>query len=389
MPILPLPVAIPDLEAVVSLRQHLHQYPELSGQEKNTARTIQEFVARYHPVEVIPDLGGTGLAVVFEGKEKTGPTLLFRAELDALPIAEVNTFSYASAYPGIGHKCGHDGHMAILMGLASLLHSQPLQKGRVILLFQPAEETGAGAWAVLQDARFRNLNPNYVFALHNMPGLPLHQVLVRDHTFAAASAGLKVRYVGRESHAAEPEKGLNPGEAMSELIQAFNALVKDQSRYKSLALLTVIHARLGEVAFGTNPGFATVMATLRAFEQQDLNQLKEQATAAAGTIAQKYGLKYDYEFVEEFPATANAPEAVAAVVKAGAALQLDVQHAIQPVRWSEDFGHFTNAYTGALFGLGAGPDHPKLHHDDYDFPDELIPTGSSLFYGIAQQLLNG
>ena len=372
----------------MSLRQHLHQYPELSGQEKNTARVIEEFVTRYKPAKILTGLGGHGLAVVFDGKEKTGPTLLFRAELDALPIAEVNTFAYASVYPAIGHKCGHDGHMAILMGLASLLHNRPLPKGRVILLFQPAEETGAGAWAVLQDERFRELKPDYVFALHNLPGLPLHQVLVRDHTFAAASVGLKVRYVGRESHAAEPENGLNPGEAMSELIQALNALVKDQSRYQSLALLTVIHARLGDVAFGTNPGFATVMATLRAFEQQDLNQLKEQAIAAAVTIAQKYGLKYEYEFVEEFPATANAPEAVAVITRAAAALQLDVKQATVPVRWSEDFGHFTRVYTGALFGLGSGEDHPQLHHDDYDFPDELIATGSTLFYSIAQQLLH-
>ena len=129
------------------------------------------------------------------------------------------------------------------------------------------------------------------------------------------------------------------------------------------------------------------MATLRAFEQQDLNQLKEQAIAAAVTIAQNHGLKYEYEFVEEFPATVNAPEAVAVVTRAAAALQLDVQQAHEPVRWSEDFGHFTYAYKGALFGFGSGHDQPQLHHDDYDFPDELIPTGSSLFYSIAQQLL--
>ncbi|MHC2992430.1 amidohydrolase [Pontibacter sp. HJ8] len=380
--------AIPDLGTIIALRHYLHQHPEVSGNEANTAHTIRQFVKRYDPSDVIPDLGGNGIAIVFENKEKSGPTLLFRAELDALPIAETNCLPHTSIYPGIGHKCGHDGHMATLMGLASLLHSHPLPAGKVILLFQPAEEIGAGARDVLQEERFRALKPDYVFALHNLPGLPLHQVVVREQTFSAASVGLQVSLTGKESHAAEPENGLNPGEGMSELIQAFNALVNGQHTFSDLTLLTVIHARLGEVAFGTNPGFATVMATLRAFEQADLNKLKQLATDVVKAIAGKYSLKYDFEFVEEFPATTNADEAVAAVLQAAAELGLDVQQALQPFRWSEDFGHFTQAYKGALFGLGAGVQQPQLHHADYDYPDDLIATGSSLFYGIAQQFLN-
>lgn len=381
-------LAIPDLGNIIALRHYLHQHPELSGNETHTAHTIRQFIKRYDPSDVIPDLGGNGIAVVFESKEKSGPTLLFRAELDALPIAETNTFPHTSCFPGIGHTCGHDGHMATLMGMASLLHRYPLPAGKVILLFQPAEETGAGAREVLEDERFQALKPDYVFALHNLPGLPLHQVVVRQQTFAAASVGLQVALTGKSSHAAEPENGLNPGEGMSELIQAFNALVKDQHRFSDLTLLTVIHARLGEVAFGTNPGFATVMATLRAFEQQDLNKLKQLATEAVNTIAKKHHLQYEVAFVEEFPATTNAPEAVAAIARAAAELGLDVQQAAQPFRWSEDFGHLTHTYTGAIFGLGAGLKQPQLHHADYDFPDDLIPTGSTLFYRIAQQFLN-
>ena len=381
-------LVISDLQDIVSFRQHMHRYPELSGQEANTSHTIRQFVKRYEPAEVISELGGTGIAVIFNGNDPGGPTLLFRAELDALPIVETNELSYTSITPGISHKCGHDGHMAILIGLGSLLHRYPLQTGKVILLFQPAEETGAGAWAVLQEERFRELNPDYVFALHNMPGLPLNQVLLREQTFTAASVGLKIYLTGKESHAAEPENGLNPGEGMGELIQLLNALVKDQGHFQDLALLTVIHARLGEVAFGTNPGFATVMATLRAFEQEDLEKLKALAIDSVKAVSDKHGIRYSYEFVEEFPATVNASAAVSVVAAAAEDLKLDVQQAVQPVRWSEDFGHFTQAYTGALFGLGAGKEQPQLHHADYDFPDELIPAGSSLFYRIAQRILN-
>lgn len=370
------------------MRHYLHHHPELSGQEVETSEAIQQFMQRYQPAKVLTGLGGTGLAIVFEGTAKDGPTVLLRAELDALPIQETNELPYTSCKDGVSHKCGHDGHMAILVGLASLLHKFPLPSGRVILLFQPAEETGAGAAAVLAEQQFLDLKPDYVFALHNMPGLPMHQVFVRSHTFAPASVGMKVYLHGKESHAGEPENGLNPGIAMSELIQELNRLVEEKNRFTDLTLLTVIHARLGEVAFGTNPGFATVMATLRAVEQQDFNKLKSLATESAKTIALKHGLRYSIEFVEEFPATVNAPKAVELVKQAASDLGLGVQVADRPVRWSEDFGQLTNAYTGALFGLGAGIDQPQLHHSDYDFPDELIPTGSSLFYRIAQSILH-
>ncbi|WP_299986067.1 amidohydrolase [uncultured Pontibacter sp.] len=381
--------SIPDLKEIKALRHHLHQHPELSGLEFETSHTLRDFLQRYQPNEVITDLGGNGFAVIFNGKDSdAGPTVLFRAELDALPIVEQNELPYTSIQKGVSHKCGHDGHMAILAGLANLLHQHPLDKGRVVLLFQPAEENGAGAWAVLHTPAFQEIAPDYVFALHNMPGKPIGQVILRPEIFAAASVGLKVQLHGKESHAAEPENGLNPGEGMSELIQAFNALVRDPHSFQDLTLLTVVHARLGEVAFGTNPGFATVMATLRAFEQEDLNRLKSLAIESVKLVSIKYGLRYDLEWVEEFPATRNSTEAVELIEQAARYLNMEITQAAQPVRWSEDFGHFTNRYPGALFGLGSGPDQPQLHHADYDFPDELIPASASLFYRIAASLLN-
>ncbi|MBF8962405.1 amidohydrolase [Pontibacter sp. FD36] len=380
--------SIPDLKEITALRHHLHQHPELSGLEFETSHTLRGFLQSYQPDEVITDLGGNGFAVIFNGMDPdAGPTVLFRAELDALPIIEQNELPYTSIQKGVSHKCGHDGHMAILAGLASLLHQHPLDKGRVVLLFQPAEENGAGAWAVLHTPAFQEIAPDYVFALHNIPGKPMGQVILRAEIFAAASVGLKVQLHGKESHAAEPENGLNPGEGMSELIQAFNALVRDPHSFQDLTLLTVVHARLGEVAFGTNPGFAAVMATLRAFEQEDLNKLKSLAIESVKLVSIKYGLRYDLEWVEEFPATRNSTEAVELIEQAARYLNMEVTQAAQPVRWSEDFGHFTNRYCGALFGLGSGPDQPQLHHADYNFPDELISAGASLFYRIAASLL--
>jgi amidohydrolase len=380
-------ITIPDLSDITALRQHLHRHPELSGNEYKTSQTLRAFLSRYQPAEIIDEVAETGFALVFSSSQnQDGPTILFRAELDALPITEQCALPYASTQQGISHKCGHDGHMAILVGLASLLHSHPLSAGRVVLLFQPAEETGAGAWAMLQDERLTALHPDYVYALHNLPGQPLGQVLLRDHAFAAASVGMRIELFGRESHAAEPENGLNPGEAMSELIQALNHLVRAPDRYKGLALLTVVHARLGEVAFGTNPGYATVMATLRAFEQQDLDLLKGLATEAVELLALKYGLRYTLDWVEEFPATVNHATALRFVEQACTLVGITAHNLEKPMRWSEDFGHFTARYSGALFGLGSGIDQPQLHHADYDFPDALIPVGANLFYRIAQSI---
>ncbi|MBC5991587.1 amidohydrolase [Pontibacter cellulosilyticus] len=379
---------LPDFTDICTFRQDLHKHPELSGNENLTAARIIKFLEKYKPDCIISGLGGTGVTAIFEGEIKDGPAILFRAELDALPILEVNDMQYTSTVEGVSHKCGHDGHMAILAGLAKLLHRKPITKGKIILLFQPAEETGQGAWAVLKDDRFGQLEPDYVFALHNLPGFTANQVVVREHTFAAASTGMIVELFGLESHAAEPENGLNPGQAMAELILAFNNLILDKSRFKDLTLLTVIHARLGEIAFGTNPGFATVMATLRSFQQADLDLLKNLTTDAVKEIAGKYNLRYKISFTEEFPATVNHQDAVNQVKAAAKTLELDLQEAVNPFKWSEDFGHFTRKYKGALFGLGAGTHQSQLHHADYDFPDSIIPTGATLFYTIASGILN-
>ncbi|TPE43148.1 amidohydrolase [Pontibacter mangrovi] len=379
-----------DLPDLLALRQHLHRHPELSGAEKATAARITSELQKYAPDAVLTEVGGTGVVAVFKGDDpQIGPTILFRAELDALPIQEEHeALPYASATKGVAHLCGHDGHMTILMALASMLsHKRPV-RGSVLLLFQPAEETGAGAFAMLQDERLLRLQPDYVFGLHNLPGFPLHQVVVRNEVFASASTGMVVELFGKPSHAAEPENGLNPGMAMAEMILAFNKIIEEKKTFEALTLLTVIHARLGEVAFGTNPGYGTVMATLRSYRQSDLQKLKELTAKAVEAIANKYGLKYKISFEEEFPATLSDAGAVQVVRQVAKKLELQVQEAVQPFRWSEDFGHFTAKYKGAFFGLGSGASQPQLHHANYNFPDELIPTGAALFYGIIQEVLN-
>ncbi len=185
-------------DELLNLRRSIHSEPELAGSEAGTASKIEKFISAYTPDETIKNLGGNGMAFVFKG-ESEGPSVLFRAELDALPINEINNFEYKSRFKDKGHKCGHDGHMTVLVGFAQRIASSRKYKGKVILLFQPAEETGEGAERVLNDENFSKLKPDYVFAFHNLPGFKLGSVIIRDGSFASASKGMIIKLTGKTS----------------------------------------------------------------------------------------------------------------------------------------------------------------------------------------------
>lgn len=380
----------PNIAELVSLRQELHKNPELSGKEIKTAWHIRKYVNRFEPDLTIEGLGGNGMAFVFKG-EKPGPSVLFRCELDALPIDEINDLSYRSLTHGVSHKCGHDGHMAIICGLAEAIRKNPPENGSVVLLFQPAEETGQGARLVLEDPKFEEINPDYVFALHNLPGYPLNHILVKDNVFSSASIGLIVRLKGKTSHASEPEKGQSPAFVMASILKKVEKYALpgiDPSRVK---LITPVYARLGEKAFGTNPGYAEMMFTIRASSTSDFATLKQfvlrTLEKSVHQITPGDKLSMEYGWVEEFPNSKNDNDCNDIVLKAASQAQLSSEKLHFPFRWSEDFGHFLEKYPGALFGLGSGLKQPALHNPDYDFPDELIESGVNIFYNIYKTIL--
>ncbi|MDR4987394.1 MAG: amidohydrolase [Bacteroidales bacterium] len=374
------------LSEIKKLRKTLHQYPELSGKEKNTALRLKAYLQEQNPDILIERIGGYGLAAVFESGNK-GPSLLFRADMDALPIEESNTFAHRSKNKGVAHKCGHDGHMAMLAGFASILRKQRPQQGRVILLFQPEEETGQGAAKVLADPQLSTFKPDYVFAIHNLPGFKKKSVVIREGPFASASTGMIIKLNGKSSHAAHPEQGQSPVHMMLELMQSLLAIPEQSDSFRDFVLVTIIHARLGEVAFGTNPGKATVMATLRTYLNDDMDSLKRIAADLVKNLEGRYGIPCEISYTEEFPATVNHSDACALVNKAVSKAGAETLLIEKAFRWSEDFGHFTQKFRGCLFGIGAGTAHPSLHNHDYDFPDELTETGISMFYHLAAPLV--
>ncbi len=370
-------------ECIINLRHELHRLAELSGQEVKTAGCLYEFLRQQKPDQLQTGIAGNGLVASFEGPD-AGPSVLLRADLDALPIDETIALPHQSHTKAVAHKCGHDGHMAILCGVARELAINRLTRGRVVLLFQPAEEKGWGAARVLADPAFARLNFDWVFALHNLPGYPLGQVVVREGVFATPSIGLELILSGTSAHAAEPDRGRSPVLAAAELIQRLSALPKTELPPHTTAQITITHVRVGERDFGTTPGLGCVFATLRASDESTLKTLTVKAEHIAHDIAAVRGIECRIKQREPFPATMNSSEAIRRVRHAAKGAGLSVQQLHHPFGWSEDFGHFTTLFRGALIGLGAGENVPALHHPSYDFPDELLAPAISLWLELIQ-----
>jgi len=372
------------MNEIISLRRYLHQHPELSNKEYDTSKHISDFMERFSPDSII-EIGKTGRAFVFES-EKMGKTLVFRAELDALPITEQNNLEYRSVNQGVAHACGHDGHMAILAGLAKEIDQNRPASGKVVLLFQPAEEVEQGAKNIIEDPEFIKIKPDYIFALHNIPRIPRHKILLKAGSFSAASKGMTIKLNGKTSHASEPEQGINPASAISKIISELHQLNGDKTQFNDMAFVTIIHVELGEIAFGTSPGYAEIRITLRAFENRDMALFTEKVERTIETIARIEKLEYETSFTELFPATVNDSDCVAMIRSSAEENSIPFEYLEKPFRWSEDFGYYTQKYRGGYFGMGSGENQPALHNPNFDFPDDLIETGVKVFFSIYKTI---
>lgn len=375
-----------DLNELIAWRRRLHAEPELSGQEAKTAQAVRTRLHTAGADRIIFGLGGHGVLGIYEGCEP-GPTIMLRAELDGLPIQETSEFEHRSLAPGKAHLCGHDGHMAILVAVAQGLGRRRPRRGRAALLFQPAEEDGSGAAAVLADAKFGQVQPDFVFALHNLPGLGLGQVSLGEGLVNCASQGMQIKLSGRTSHASNPELGISPGNALARLLVELPSLGHGKERDEDFSMLTVTHARLGEPAFGIAPGHGELWATLRTPTDEMMERVRLEAEGLIRRVAADQGLSLKIAYRDVFNHCTNDVDAVAHL---RSALDLEgVRHSAHglPLRGSEDFGRFGARSKAAMFFLGAGEEHPGLHESNYDFPDELIGIGAGIFMRAIRNLL--
>ncbi len=347
---------------IMELRKQLHSNPGVSGCESYAHDLIVRFLSDLHPTELNTHVGGYGVVAYWRACVPNAPTLAFRADIDALPI---------------GHRCGHDGHTAIMLRFAQIV-AQSEHVKNIVLVFQPEEETGKGAKKIIQSNLLQKYHVDAIFGLHNLPGYPEGTVVLNRGTFAAASCGVVYRFVGRATHASTPEKGLNPALAIASAIVRFDALNRITSDPKSFRQSTLVCCRVGEEAFGTSAGCGELMFTLRSFTNDAMHDLMSAADTIAIDESDKHQLKLEKQLKEPFKATENN---AAFVDKIHDILSphFPVELIDRPFRWSEDFAEYLTIMPGAFFGIGSGKDQPELHNPCYVFPDSVIEPAARCF----------
>jgi amidohydrolase len=392
---MPMPLTQTHIARLTALRHQLHRAPEAPREEVETAKIIAGELKALKPDHLITSIGGHGLAAIFDSGTP-GPTLMFRSELDGLPIEDLAEVPHRSEIKGRGHLCGHDGHMVSLLGFATCVAEKRPAKGKIIILFQPAEEDGSGAAAMINDPAYQQLIPDFVYAYHNLPGLPFGHVAVAPGPANCASRGMIVKFHGKTAHASMPETGVSPMPALARLMPQLAGLSKGMPPAPDFTLATVTHVRMGEPVFGIAPSYAELFVTLRTLLDDAMAEIVGKAEALVRQAAKDFGLKVEINYDDIFVHCENAPEAVYDVRNALNALNIPHDERGLPIRASEDFGRFGHAILkdgklhppkSAMFYLGCGENYPQLHNPDYDYPDGLTPIAAGVFLDIARRVL--
>lgn len=375
----------PKMTSATEFRHHIHANPELSTFERNTSAYVISALKNLGITKIHQGFSMHSVLAEVDGAE-SGPTILFRCELDALPIQEDNDFAHRSTQPGVSHKCGHDGHAATMFRFAQKLMEKPLKKGKILLFFQSAEEIGAGAKDAIESGIFKQFKIDYAFAYHNFAGFPMGTIIVKNGLFTPCVESGVFELIGKTSHAAEPSKSLNPALAIAEILQYFDSLNNPDKASTDFFVATPIHVEMGEKAYGTSAGKATIGYTFRTWENEKFDAMKDKIIQKVDDVSKKYKLEFSSKWLETFNANNNNETAYTEVKIAAKKQKFEILDLEKPFEFGEDFGLFTKKYKGAMFGIGSGINQAPLHSSTFDFPDELLEIGSSMFYQIAEQI---
>ena len=364
------------LKKITTLRHVLHKHPELSMKEIQTKCELMRFLKENTSFE-LADQGSWFYAVKHAEKEPA-EKIAFRADMDALPMEETITVPYSSQNPGISHKCGHDGHMAALCGLAMVLEQYDLSK-TVYLIFQPAEEIGKGA--LLCKDLIRQKGISEIYAFHNLSGYPERTLIYYPGVTQPASEGIKIMLTGKASHAAEPEKGMNPAHALASIALYAENLTKWEQN--DLLLCTITGIQMGKGDFGISPGYGELCMTLRSDAEPKMKTMEKSIIDYAVFQAKEAGLQMDYQICDYFPETRNHKECLEKVILAAELAGIPSVRMEAPWRPSEDFGYYLQECPGAMFYIGNGEQYPLVHTSEYDFNDRILEPAIEVLYRLA------
>lgn len=364
------------LQKTTELRHTLHKYPELSLKETETNRILMQFLKENTSLEIV-DCGNWFYALK-QAEKNSSERIAFRADMDALPMDEIINIPYSSQYPGVSHKCGHDGHMAALCGLAMELEHHTLFN-TVYLIFQPAEEIGKGALFCKDLIQREGISQIYAF--HNLSGYPEGTLVYHSDVTQPASEGLKIRLTGKTSHAAEPEKGVNPAHALSSIaLYAEEQTERDQSH---MLLCTITGIQVGNGDFGISPGNGEICMTLRSDDELEMKKLEKTIIDYASLQCNEFGLQMDHQICDYFPETRNHKNCLEKVLRAAESADVPVMEMDSIWRPSEDFGYYLKECTGAMFYIGNGEQYPAVHTNEYDFNDRILGPAVEVLCRLA------
>ncbi len=371
--------------SVTEWRRDIHAHPELRYEETRTAAFVAEKLREFGLDEVATGLGQTGVVGVIRGQGDSSEVVALRCDMDALPIEEATGLPYASKTPGVMHACGHDGHTAMLLGAAKYLSETRNFAGTVVVVFQPAEEGGAGAKAMIDDGLLTRFGITKVFGMHNYPGMPEGQFGLRPGPMMAAADRIEIEIEGKGAHAARPHWGRDPVLAGAAIVQGVQQIV---SRNVDPLESCVVSLTMFNAGFTDNviPQEATLKGTVRSLRPH----VRDMAEARLGEIVEAIGRAHDVtaklHYRRDYPVTANdADEAAFCTQIARDLVGTDkVEADITPVMGGEDFSFMLNERPGAFIFVGNG-DSAGLHHPAYDFNDDIIPLGISYWAQVAER----
>ncbi|MFS8112532.1 M20 family metallopeptidase [Rhizobium jaguaris] len=374
------------IDEIIALRRDLHRYPELAFQERRTSKIVASLLSSWG-YEVTTGVGGTGVVATLRGADD-GKRIGIRADMDALPIEEATDLPYASDNPGVMHACGHDGHTSILLAAARYLAESRHFSGVLTLIFQPAEEIGAGARKMISDGLFERFPVDAVFGLHNWPGVPSGQFgFVADAAMASVDQAV-IRIIGKGGHGAEPHKAVDPVLVSAAFITALQSVVARNVDPQDMAVVTVgsIH---GGSASNVIPESVELKLTMRAFSEAIRQQLQERIPALARAQAESFGAQADVNYRLGFPALINHREetAFARAVALETFGKGRIVQDFRPRTASEDFAFMLQAQPGSYFFVGNGDSAP-LHSAHYDFNDAIIAPAAHYWVRLVETFLS-
>jgi amidohydrolase len=374
-------------DEIAEWRRDLHQHPELLYEVSRTAAVVAARLREFGCDEVAEGIGRTGVVGLIKGRQDTGRRVVgLRADMDALPILEATGLSYASTTPGLMHACGHDGHTAMLLGAAKYLAETRNFDGSVAVIFQPAEEGGAGAKAMVDDGLIDRFRIDEIYGMHNSPGLTTGTFAIKPGPFYAATDTFTIVVAGRGGHAARPHRTIDPTVIASHLVLALQSIVSRNADPLRSIVVSVTSFRTASDAYNVIPQTVELRGTVRTFEAELRAEAEGRVKAIAEHTAAAFGGIVEVNWEPGYPPMVNHETETRFAIEAASRVSATVDAQAPAIMGGEDFAYMLQVCPGAYIQIGNG-ESVDVHHPKYNFNDEAIPAGASYWAELVESRL--